>query len=97
MVGKFLPLEIELVVMAWLELQWGTKPSVVCSIADLKMVHGVTQMTANHLLPYGVTVLQLTYSTVITSFLQAADEFGQLIVNGVKNADIGVNPAVGIE
>ena len=53
-------------------------------------------MPSNHLLPYGMTVLQLANSAVIPRLLQAADELG-FAFQGVSHADIGIDQTIGIE
>ena len=56
LVGQPLSLEIELIVMAWLEFEWHAEPGVMGGVADLKMGNGISQMAAHDLLPYGMAV-----------------------------------------
>ena len=69
LVGEFLALEIELVVVARLELEWCAEPSVMRCIAHLEMGDGESQMSAHDLLSNGMAVLQFADGTVITSLL----------------------------
>ena len=66
-------MEIELVVIARLELQLYTQQRVMDGIADFKMTIGIPGMSTENLLTDGVFIGNLANGTMIARFLQAAD------------------------
>ena len=88
-------MEIELVVIARLELQLYTQQRVMDGIADFKMTIGILGMSTENLLTDGVFIGNLANGTMIARFLQAADNL--CLIQRIGCGDMSIQVANGIE